>query len=1599
MQRQEQPFDTGAMAEGIRRDAGANLGSVLSQATSQLLQLQQHMDGLSLPEQTYDPMSFDTPEFDSYFAMDEPEFYDPMYADDFYDSDVFFSGIDPDVFAGEDGQLDNSFQGDKEFEEFLKGKKKEYELKKEEQKKLAKKKEEELKKKGIRIVVVGGKTKLVNGTTTITLPKSFTENRKFKLFQSGKLPIHKGKDLQVANWLIKNKQRLEKLGIKVQTDGPNYTIENTKMKKNPLSAKLFTGSGFGGRDFKSFLAGHTSVFNAKSKKLAGWLLKNKQMLEKAGIFVHIELDANGNPKGRFSLQNKKILPKTVTAIQKKALGALIGTAKKMMADAKSILLKSKSLKKSNPAEARKLAKQGLIKLAQARFLKNIVSRFISLSRLLYAKKNQAKNLPANYQTLLKKIDGVLSSAKTPEQKQLALRKATFILDMANTKMSLTQMGRSAILKSPRMRKIEGFINTAINLFNKGTPESFEKAQFLLSNTQRYTSISLERRAAKHDNFAARFIQFYDNVEKLVNFPIFKTAGRFDPKKFQRLTGMSYDDFKTKTGKFKAGFAKVLSHYSKKSMAHYDRALKNLETLSTLTTSAQKPNKRKLSALLFGANKQQQLGRKNHAQLLQVKPLISASSQIYKVMAALPSLKKTENEPMTWGLGETGRKDLLTLRKKVQVQFATTITHLYRASLHLLSSQNAKGAERATLTNLAKSELTKAQYANQRFQKSAALFHKQYFFTKAIASAVQKTTTKAWEDACDADSTVGAMKFYLGSISGRKYRDRYNAMVRRYLVRMITSPNLLATSKWPRGKQLRSHISKYMGWDVFRTFYDSKASPTHIKRAAKKMLNMWVEVESSVIGTTARTGQIAKKTTVKQRLRDHLSEHPKRRPLLKQLLKMEKGQLPGTLDQRRKLLMTFMKLCGNNTALSAFKRVLEGVENNLKGHFRTVFAQRIKYLKNELVNVNKAAKRVSTNGTFILKNLRPADIGFECTNTNPNKVLLANPQVSKAYNQLQRDAGYLAPIVGDMSEFISGNEDSPGLHKSLLGATRTLVSGVATFHANRQKYIELEERKNKFIKIGTVVGLLIAAPFTAGSTGLAAASIWTTGAAIGAAIPSVYMSRKKYNMMRNDPNISKQEKQKAYNDYMFECVMAGLVVLPSIGAVGRTFAASRGALTTARMFAGLQALNLSAGTMQVYAGTTMICEGQTFWGSVNLAFGVLGVAGIRGNLVQKPIISKPKPPPIGPVVKPRPPPVAPGQKPIKPSTPVQRPVTTGGPKPPPASTPVGPRPPPVAPGQKPIGTGKSTPPPAGSVVKPRPPPVAPGQKPILTKTQIHFKNLETATDALKGSKPLTTSQAAQIKTSYQEIQKLIQSRTKLTPKQTQIYRDFRTKLHIAPGADASHLLQFQKIVSGNQLVTSNTISGVLASRQRLLTVGKIRSLSTSESKALTAFDAAIKVQKVRDLKVISSFNTKYSKSTYKPSQSEISIARSAYERMALLQKSKLTSIQESTILTVHRRLLDTFGTTSGGTVSGATLSSTPSLVKFVNDLRSANSGIRSSATANFNQLPKSVQEQVRALQQHFTKNNLWSARSKSQQLAAALAYAEKIKQLRTQSSGQ
>jgi hypothetical protein len=1552
------------------------------------------MDGMSFPQPAFSPIDFDGPEFEGNFAMDGPEFYEDTYLDMVFDPDMFFMGL------GQDIRDDVTFKADSEFEEFLDGKKKEEELKDEEKKEWAKKHEKELKKQRVKVVVTpDGGVKLVNENSP--LPE-IAASSEFRQFLSGARQEISGKEPKVAKWLSDNQARLEGLGIKVQVQGDNYTLENTRMKNAALDQKAFAGSSLGGPEFKTFLAGGAPSFEGNDLRIAGWLMKNMEALEKAGVSVHIGLGADGNPKGEFSLQNKRL--SLVSDTQKKALRELVRETKRMLADAKSILLKAKALKAGNPAEAKRLSEQGLKKLQDAQFRQSVISRSISLSRALHAERNAVKRLPPAYQNLLKKGDGILAPAKTPGEKLLAMRKSAFIAELAHTKIFLARLERGAQLKSGEIKKISGFLDSAARLFEKNTPESFEKAQFILTTAKQYASISLERKAARLDSLEATNIDFYATVE---GDPLFRSEGKFDPAKFQRLTGVPYDEFKARTVKLHPGFAKVISHYTTKAVSHYDVSLKHLDSVLALAASEQPADMRKVIALYGMASREQIRGRKEHAQIHQIKPLIAASAEIYKVLGKLPSIRKTESDTSDWRLGPQGKNDLVALRKKVQDEYATTITYIYKASLCLLASQNSK--EREGYLKQAKTLLLRAQTANTEFQKSAATFHTHYSYTKEIVANIRRTGTQASEDSAQGESAVGAMHDYLKRlVEDPKFKPRFEALLRSYCVRNITNPNFLATSKWPRGEQLREHIKNYMGWDVYRTFYDGNATPSQLKVAAAKLLDLKVDVEVSV-PTGNEKGQIYTKKIVKERLGDHLQKQQKLVPLYNMFKGIKDGKTLS-LEKRREMLFEFLKQGSNKTMVGAIGRVESNYEANLKTQFKASFLDHIKSLKKQLADVEKTGKRININGSYILENLRPRDIYFESGISGKTEAKFADPKVVSAYRQLQADAAFVAPIVGNMSEFLAD------MNSSFRTNARLMLGGVAAFHAYRQKYVELEERKNSFIMAGTIVGTLLAIPFSLGSSGIAAFSIIATGTTLGGAATSVYLAHKEYKMRMSDPNARQWEKDKAYENFRSECILAGLVTVPVLGTVGRTFAASRGALALARMAAGFESVGIVSGYLgakQFYDGVSQIRKGEAGWGTFNIVFGGLGFAsGILGpisSLREAKALNKSNTPISGGAARPESPaaPATPNKpqvqpardaagadarpggevaRPTHPDAPaaprkqvVQPPREGAGPNP--ATKPEAPAKPAAQPREEAPGPKAR---PGGDAIQPKQP-AAPAAATPAERIPANITNLEEANIVLRDSKTLSDAQVIQIKAAYDRIEKQSVSGVKLTPQQENAYRDFKRMMNLIPRADAIQLTNFKFEATGNLTTPVTNITSALAARQRLLRVGRVRSLNPAEKNALARFESAVKAQKELDLRALSAFNSKFTNTPYNPSRSEKSIAGLAYERMAMLEKSDLTAA-EAAVLSAHRDLLKRFGALK------TDLGSPESLTGFVNDLRSGNQGIRDSATVEFNRLPDGVKSEVKALLHHFTANNLWSARHKEQQVAAAKAYSERIKQL-------
>jgi len=1574
------------MSESLMRRATPDQNAVLRQANADYMQLQSHMAGIAFPPPVFEPMGFDAPDFEGGFDMGAPEFNDDSYLDMSFEADLFFMGL------GQDIRDEASFKEDGESREFLDGKKKEQELKEKEQKEWAKKHEKELKKQGVKVIVApDGTVKLVNENSP---PPEIVSSGEFRDFMAGKQPEYSGKGAEAAKWLAENKERLAGLGITVRVQGEDFTVENTRMKNAALDQKAFAGSGFGGPDFKSFLAGAIPTFNGNDKGLAGWLADNMQALEKAGVFVHVELDADGSPKGGFSLQNRKI--PLAPDVQKKALRELVRDTKRAMADAKSALLKARDLKAGNPAESKKLKDQGLARLANARFQRNVISKFVSFSRMLKAEKSGVKRLPPAYQNLLKKMDGFPASAKTAGERLLAIRKSAFIAELAHTRISLAGLGSKAQLKAGDIKKIDGFLNSAIRMFEKSTPESFEKAQLILTIAREHVSISLERRAARLDSLEAKHIDFYASVE---GDPLFRTGGKFDPEKFRQLTGVPYGDFKAKAGRLLPGFARVLSHYSTKAVSHYDLSLRHLESVLALAESAQPPDMRKAVALLGMASRERAGGRKQHAQLYRIKPLIAASAELYSAMARLPSVRRTESDTSGWRLGPQGKNDLVALRKTVQENYAATVTCIYKAALCLLASQNSKEGE--AHAGQAKAFLKRAQAANIEFQKSAAMFHTHYSLTKAIATQVQNIGSKAYDDAAQGESAVDGMQYYLGKLIGDPVnRPRFEAIFKSYYTRTITNPNTLATAKWPRGELLREHIKAYMGWENYRALYDEKSTPAQLKAAATRILNLTVDVEKSVT-TGNEKGQISTTIIVKEKMGDHLQKHSSRIPIYNTLKGVKEGKAL-TPEKRRELLLEFLRLGGNMTMVGALGRVDSGFEDALRSQFRNDFLKRVTGLRKQLAEIKNTGKDISRNGNFILENLRPKDVYFESGIGGGPRVRFANPKVADAYRKLEADAAYVAPIVGDMSEFL------PDMDESLRLRARNLLLGVAEFQAKRQKYIEHEERTQRLVMAGTIVGTLIMMPFVPliGATGIGAFSFIATGTTLGSAAPAVIMAYKKYKMAKKDPNVPQSGKNKAYEDFRKECILGGLVTIPFLGYAGRTFAASRGALRLASTFAGFESLGIVSaylGYEQYKLGMNQVSEGEFGWGAFNLAFGGIGFAsGVLGpisSFKDATALHRPKVPgapatagkPVtqparnaagadsGPgagVARPEPPgaPAAPGRQAVQP------PRESAGPNP--VTKPDAPAKPTAQPREEVPGPKAR---PGGEAVQPKPP-AAPAAATPAERMPANITNLEEANIVLRDSKTLTDAQAGRIKAAQERIVQQIKSGVKLTPQQADAYREFRKLLNLTPAADAIELRQFHGKVAGNQNISVKNVASAIAARQKLLNVGRLRPLESTERSSLALFEAAIAAQKDKDLKALSAFNSRFSGTPYNPSKYEKSIAGLAYERLALLDKQSLTPA-EAAVLSAHRSLMGKFEALK------VDLGSAESLTGFVNDLRSANQGIRSSATAEFNRLPEGVKGQVRALLQHFTANNLWSARSREQQIAAAKEYAERIKQLK------
>src|SRR4030095_3487432 len=152
-------------------------------------------------------------------------------------------------------------------------------------------------------------------------------------------------------------------------------------------------------------------------------------------------------------------------------------------------------------------------------------------------------------------------------------RATFLMSFAQASSYLRSAGSH--LSATERSEIQGYLDSAIALFQEGTASSLARASFILGQTTSLTTYSLERSGIQATYDGTRGVTIMVDVE---NMPLFQTDGSFDTEKFRRLTGVSYDDYRNGTTEVRRGLATLLCSRYSSAIGHYTRAADGIRGL-------------------------------------------------------------------------------------------------------------------------------------------------------------------------------------------------------------------------------------------------------------------------------------------------------------------------------------------------------------------------------------------------------------------------------------------------------------------------------------------------------------------------------------------------------------------------------------------------------------------------------------------------------------------------------------------------------------------------------------------------------------------------------------------------------------------------------------------------------------------------------------------------------------------------------------------------------------------------------------------------------------------------------------------------------------
>lgn len=1006
-------------------------------------------------------------------------------------------------------------------------------------------------------------------------------------FLRGERPSVSGENQATASWISSNAARLREQGIGSDVQGNRFTLTNQRLASQQVDRNVLDGSGISSQQSGSFLSGSSRVLEGNDMAQARWISQHQQELEHGGVNATVDTNDQGQPTGRFTLQNARMLPPNISPGAAAGLNRALTSARTSMQLADQAVRDGERLRSSGDAhgaqQAQDLARQeatlGLGAAVPA-------STIISASRAIYARRSEIERLPQPERTrqasLMERADSFMRRSTTESSEEARtddIGRAAFLLQTAQTELDLRRAGN--YLPQQQRAELNGFMADSDRLFQSANPGDLSRATFMLNQTRSLLGLELQREGVRTEFEARRHAEINVDVERM---PQFQSNGRFDVSLFQRLSGVSIQDYRNGTSQTRAGLATVLGHIYQDSMSHYDTAIDGLRGL--ITSAGHGPVEPRLATeRLASVSEAQAVASAAFVSALPFASVIDSARRVDNFISSLPS----ERDIAAIGIGPAGRRDLLDARSETVGAARRERGHLGSFFFDLISAERSPEEQRAPLGDHAQSSMRQAAAEDRRMILAGSRYSSMYTLTRETANHIN-TLARTGERALDyAHTLLGDSRAELEGIQHRIRTDP--SAITPFFLRAMTDPGLLEL--FPHHEALTETVHA-LGEQAIRSLYNENTPPGQLATAAAGLL----ERDTGILRS-------AGVSTALEQLRDNPQSL--------------------TIEQRRGLILDIMtQASGGGLEVSSL-----AIRTGMRERFANAFAERIDIVLQRTQEMQDLGMSVQNDAHTALANLRPSQIAL-VRHDGGHSLEFEDPRVRDAYHGLVGTLANAGRVPEEVSRIL------PGLANHLEYSSDILAAQVAAGNNAIQEHIDESDRRFRTMIVGGAVGVGLAGAAIALSGGLAAFTIPELlgaiggGIGVGTGVPGTAFSYQDYDVARAtyDGDPRNPENERAYLNARANLIISSASLATSFVGLAAAGAApglaARNWFSAARFAAGTEfAMNAVNIPLSLGAGSLAVQDlrqdhpSDSRMDYLNIGLAGLGMAGsyfgMRGGL--------------------------------------------------------------------------------------------------------------------------------------------------------------------------------------------------------------------------------------------------------------------------------------------------------------------------------------------------------------------------------------------------